>query len=117
MSENAVVIIGAGLGGLQAAIRLIMAGRRDFVILERQESVGGTWNQNRYPGLTCDVGMGNMAYSWDLGNISFKTFYPPPEEFCSVSMFLSVSKLGFRTYSRLTANPTILLPKLHSATD
>ena len=50
-----VVIIGAGLGGIGAAIRLRQAGVSDFVILERATAVGGTWRDNTYPGCACDV--------------------------------------------------------------
>jgi len=48
-------VIGSGFGGLGAGIKLLEAGIRDFVILERAESVGGTWRDNTYPGCACDV--------------------------------------------------------------
>ncbi|HWG25143.1 DUF4873 domain-containing protein [Actinospica sp.] len=50
-----VAVIGAGFGGLGAGIKLLEAGIRDFVILERGASVGGTWRDNTYPGCACDV--------------------------------------------------------------
>jgi len=50
-----VAIIGAGLGGIGAGIRLRGAGVTDFVILERAASVGGTWRDNTYPGCACDI--------------------------------------------------------------
>ncbi|WP_292836109.1 NAD(P)/FAD-dependent oxidoreductase [Microbacterium sp.] len=50
-----VAIIGAGFGGLAMAIALRRAGREDFVVLERAASVGGTWRENTYPGVACDV--------------------------------------------------------------
>ena len=50
-----VAIIGAGFGGLGAAIALRKAGHTDFVILERAATVGGTWRDNSYPGCACDV--------------------------------------------------------------
>jgi cation diffusion facilitator CzcD-associated flavoprotein CzcO len=49
------VIIGAGLGGIGAGIRLRRTGTTDFVILERATAVGGTWRDNTYPGCACDV--------------------------------------------------------------
>ena len=51
----AVVIIGAGFSGIGLAIRLKQAGIEDFVILEAENGVGGTWWLNRYPGCACDV--------------------------------------------------------------
>jgi cation diffusion facilitator CzcD-associated flavoprotein CzcO len=50
-----VVIIGAGFGGIGMAIRLKQAGIEDFVVVERAGDLGGTWRDNSYPGLTCDV--------------------------------------------------------------
>src|SRR5690606_30291581 len=45
-SRLTAVIVGAGLSGLLAGIRLKQAGIHSFVILERDESVGGTWFEN-----------------------------------------------------------------------
>jgi cation diffusion facilitator CzcD-associated flavoprotein CzcO len=50
-----VAIVGAGFGGLGAAIRLKQRGTDDFVILERATELGGTWRDNTYPGCACDV--------------------------------------------------------------
>jgi cation diffusion facilitator CzcD-associated flavoprotein CzcO len=50
-----VAIIGAGLGGIGVGTRLRGAGVPDFVILERADSVGGTWRDNTYPGCACDI--------------------------------------------------------------
>lgn len=50
-----VAIIGAGLSGLLMGIRLKEAGFHDFTIYEKAGEVGGTWRENAYPGLTCDV--------------------------------------------------------------
>ncbi len=50
-----VAIIGAGLGGIGAGIRLRQAGVTSFIILERAAAVGGTWRDNTYPGCACDV--------------------------------------------------------------
>ncbi|MPY49183.1 flavin-containing monooxygenase [Streptomyces acidicola] len=50
-----VAVVGTGFGGLGAAVRLRRAGVTDFVVLERADSVGGTWRDNSYPGCACDV--------------------------------------------------------------
>ena len=53
--RHQVAIVGAGPGGICMAIKLKEAGIEDFVILERSSGAGGTWFNNRYPGLACDV--------------------------------------------------------------
>ena len=50
-----VVIVGAGFGGIAAAIELGKHGFDDVTILERAPGVGGTWLYNTYPGCACDV--------------------------------------------------------------
>src|SRR3954468_14082368 len=55
MSGPRVVIVGAGFGGLVAAIELRRNGIEDVVVLERADGLGGTWRDNTYPGAACDV--------------------------------------------------------------
>lgn len=50
-----IAIIGAGFGGLCAAIHLKKEGFDDFAIFERSSDIGGTWRDNTYPGCACDV--------------------------------------------------------------
>ena len=50
-----VAVIGAGASGIATAIKLREAGVDDAVIFEKTAELGGTWRDNRYPGLTCDV--------------------------------------------------------------
>ena len=50
-----VIIVGAGFGGIAAAIELKRAGIDDVRILERAADLGGTWYYNSYPGCACDV--------------------------------------------------------------
>ncbi|MBX5441163.1 MAG: NAD(P)/FAD-dependent oxidoreductase [Solirubrobacteraceae bacterium] len=50
-----VVIVGCGFGGIAAAVRLREAGFADVAILEKADDVGGTWRENTYPGIACDV--------------------------------------------------------------
>jgi cation diffusion facilitator CzcD-associated flavoprotein CzcO len=63
-TDHRVVIIGAGFSGLGAAIRLKAARIDDFVVLERADSVGGTWRANTYPGCQCDVPSHLYSYSF-----------------------------------------------------
>ena len=52
-----ILILGAGLGGLLYAVRMIEAGIRseDLRIVDTAGGFGGTWYWNRYPGLMCDI--------------------------------------------------------------
>ena len=59
-----VAVIGAGVAGLAAAIRLRRRARETFVVLERGEDVGGTWRDNTYPGVACDVPAPLYAYTF-----------------------------------------------------
>lgn len=59
-----VLIVGAGLAGLGMAIRLLKHGQPDFVVLEKADSVGGTWRENTYPGCGCDVASVMYSYSF-----------------------------------------------------
>jgi cation diffusion facilitator CzcD-associated flavoprotein CzcO len=54
-AEHDIAIVGSGFSGLAMAVRLLNAGMRDFVLLERGGDVGGTWRDNSYPGCACDV--------------------------------------------------------------
>lgn len=57
-------IIGAGMAGILAAIRLHQAGEQ-FTVYEKAGRLGGTWRENRYPGLTCDVPAHAYTYSFE----------------------------------------------------
>ena len=50
-----IAIIGAGMSGIAAVVKLRKAGYRKLAVYEKAEQVGGTWRANRYPGLSCDV--------------------------------------------------------------
>jgi cation diffusion facilitator CzcD-associated flavoprotein CzcO len=60
-----VVIVGAGFGGLCMAIKLLEEGISDFVVLEKDREVGGTWRDNSYPGAACDVQSHFYSYSFE----------------------------------------------------
>ena len=55
-----VIVIGGGLGGLNAAIQLKRAGI-PFTVIEKNPDVGGTWWENRYPG--CRVDTASRSYT------------------------------------------------------
>ena len=60
------IIIGAGMAGVLAGIRLLQRGDDNFVIYEKGDSVGGTWRENTYPGIACDTPAHSYAYSFDF---------------------------------------------------
>ena len=62
-----VVVIGCGMSGLLAAIRLDEAGI-PFTIIEKNAGPGGTWYENRYPGCRVDVGNHFYCYSFEPNN-------------------------------------------------
>jgi cation diffusion facilitator CzcD-associated flavoprotein CzcO len=58
------LIIGAGMSGILAAIKLREAGYPDLVVYEKADRLGGTWRENTYPGIACDVPSHFYAYSF-----------------------------------------------------
>ena len=63
-ADHEVVILGAGMSGLCAAVKLKRAGTHDFVILEQQQGLGGTWWDNTYPGAHVDVPAPAYSFSF-----------------------------------------------------
>ena len=59
------VIVGAGFGGIGAAIQLKRMGYDNFVILDREDDLGGTWHVNHYPGLAVDVPTTTYSYFFE----------------------------------------------------
>ena len=58
------VVIGAGMAGILSVIELRRAGYDDITVYEKAESFGGTWRENTYPGLACDVPSHLYSYSF-----------------------------------------------------
>lgn len=59
-----VLVIGAGISGIGAAIRLRQQGIDNFAVLEKADQLGGTWRDNTYPGCACDVPSALYSYSF-----------------------------------------------------
>lgn len=75
-----VAIVGAGMSGLVAAHRLLQAGV-SIMMFEKNDEVGGTWLENRYPG--CRVDVPNHLYSY-----SFAQREDWPQQFSSQDVLL-----------------------------
>jgi cation diffusion facilitator CzcD-associated flavoprotein CzcO len=71
-----IAIVGTGFAGLGMAIRLKQAGMHDFVLLERADDLGGTWRDNHYPGLCCDIPSHVYSYSFELNPNWTRGFAP-----------------------------------------
>jgi cation diffusion facilitator CzcD-associated flavoprotein CzcO len=63
--ERRVGVIGAGPGGICAAIQLLGAGYGDVVVWEKAPRIGGTWHHNTYPGCACDLPSHLYSYSFE----------------------------------------------------
>jgi cation diffusion facilitator CzcD-associated flavoprotein CzcO len=74
-----IAIVGAGFAGLGMAMRLQDEGREDFLVLERDGDVGGTWWANTYPGAACDVPSRLYSYSFAPEADWTRSFSPQPE--------------------------------------
>ncbi|HEX3724270.1 MAG TPA: NAD(P)/FAD-dependent oxidoreductase, partial [Nitrolancea sp.] len=70
-----VVVVGAGISGLAAAIMLKRSGI-PYTVFERQSDIGGTWHLNTYPEARVDV----SSYVYQF---KFTRNYPWPEYFAS----------------------------------
>ena len=62
--QPSVAVIGAGMTGILMAIKLREAGIEDITILEKAHKLGGTWRENTYPGVACDVPAHMYTYSF-----------------------------------------------------
>lgn len=77
--DHEVVIIGAGFGGMGAAIELKRQGIDNILILEREDDLGGTWHVNHYPGLAVDIPSVTYSYSFEPNPFWSRLFAPGSE--------------------------------------
>jgi cation diffusion facilitator CzcD-associated flavoprotein CzcO len=74
-----VVIVGSGFAGVGLSILLQKEGIDDFVILEKAHEVGGTWRDNHYPGVACDVESHLYSFSFEPNPEWTRMFAPQRE--------------------------------------
>jgi cation diffusion facilitator CzcD-associated flavoprotein CzcO len=74
-----VLVVGAGFAGLGMAIKLEEAGYADFLVVDKGDTVGGTWRDNTYPGAACDVPSQLYSFSFAPNPTWSRSFSPQPE--------------------------------------
>ena len=103
MKQYEVVVIGAGLSGVCAAIKLKEAGIDNFQVFEKASDVGGTWRDNRYPGVACDVPSHLYSYSF-APNPEWSRWYAPGPEIWD---YVKKCAADFGVYDQMTFDTTI----------
>ena len=93
-----VLIVGTGFSGICAAINLRKIGIEDFVMLEKEDKMGGTWYVNKYPGAAVDVMSYLYCYSFEPYNWSRK--YAQQDEIFAYTNFV-IDKHKLRTKTKL----------------
>lgn len=75
-----IICVGAGVSGINL-VRTLRLNLKDFetVVYEKNEDVGGTWFENRYPGCKCDIPSHCYQYSW-RPNKEWRSFFATAEE-------------------------------------
>ncbi|HKY15361.1 MAG TPA: NAD(P)/FAD-dependent oxidoreductase [Microthrixaceae bacterium] len=73
------MVVGAGVAGVLAAIRLRAAGIADVTVYEKNDRLGGTWLENTYPGVSCDVPSHLYSYSF-APNPNWSHVFSPGDE-------------------------------------
>jgi cation diffusion facilitator CzcD-associated flavoprotein CzcO len=79
MRDVRIAVIGAGMAGVLSAVKLKEAGLTDFTVYEKAGKLGGTWRENTYPGLGCDVPSHLYSYSFALNPNWSHRYSPGPE--------------------------------------
>ncbi|CZR54180.1 related to monooxigenase [Phialocephala subalpina] len=94
-------VIGAGYSGIYLGIRIPQRLRNvDLQIYEKNEGVGGTWWENRYPGCACDIPSHSYQYSFDP-NPNWSALYAPAKEICAYLTGIA-EKYGVMRYVKLS---------------
>ncbi len=101
-----VAIIGAGLGGIAAAVKLRQRTAASFVIFEQSAGVGGTWRDNRYPG--CEVDVHSHAYSYSFARYDWPRTHATQPELLAYAEHVARA-FGLTAHLRLNTRVTSLV--------
>lgn len=103
------IIIGAGISGIAAAIKLNKVGYHNYKILEKADRVGGTWRENTYPGCGCDVPSALYSYSFAPSHQWQYLFGKQPEIF----QYLENVSRTFNVEEKIDFNNGLIEAKWH----
>ncbi|MGV0746476.1 flavin-containing monooxygenase [Mycolicibacterium sp. XJ870] len=92
-----VVIIGAGIAGIAAALELTAAGI-DYEVIDRNDEVGGTWYTTMYPGIGVDTPSAYYSLSRDIKG-DWSSYYPQGAEYQKYLVTVA-DKNGLREHTR-----------------
>lgn len=101
MDSPDLVVIGAGFSGIAMTIAAKAAGR-EVLVLERADEIGGTWRDNRYPGVACDVESHLYSYSFEP-NPDWSRRYAPGDEIQDYLLYV-VEQYDVRRHIRFGAD-------------
>jgi cation diffusion facilitator CzcD-associated flavoprotein CzcO len=96
--DHEILIIGAGFAGMGAAIELLSRGIKSFSIIERADDVGGTWRDNRYPGVAVDITSFTYSFSFEQ-DPNWSRVFAPGDELQNYARRVA-SKYGLYPYMR-----------------
>ncbi len=99
-----VAVIGAGFGGICAAIRLKEAGVESLAIIDRGDDVGGTWRDNDYPGAAVDISTLQYSLSF-VPNTEWSRLYATQAELLAYIRSV-VDRFDLRRHLRLGVEVT-----------
>ncbi|MFF8285296.1 flavin-containing monooxygenase [Streptomyces albus] len=99
--DHEVLVIGAGFSGIGTAIGLLRAGIDDFLVLDEQDDVGGSWHANRYPGIAVDISAFSYSFAFEPF-AGWSRAFPPGEELKAYADHC-VRTYGLRPHLRLGA--------------
>lgn len=77
--DHQVLIIGAGFGGIGTGVQLHKAGIEDFLIVDKNDGIGGTWHANTYPGVAVDIPSIYYSFSYEPPKKWTRMFAPGAE--------------------------------------
>jgi cation diffusion facilitator CzcD-associated flavoprotein CzcO len=100
---TSIAVVGAGFGGVGAAVMLRRAGYHDVVVFERSERVGGVWHHNAYPGAACDIPSHLYEFSFEP-NSRWSRRYAPQAE---IQTYLEDVARRHRVLDRIRTNTEV----------